>query len=417
MREVELLQEKIKVVVVDDVEQTRTDIKRLLYFEEDMVVVGEAANGKEALKIVAQESPDVVLMDINMPVMDGIAATETITMAYPHVSVIIISIQGEQEYLKKAMVAGAREYLVKPFSSEEMSSTIRQAHRLSRRRLNASTPPGEEPPGEKKLRLQNRFKIITFFCGKGGIGKTTLAANLAVVLASSRLKVALADLDLQFGDVSVFFNLNEMQNISDLAAEKQEVNRELLDSLLIRHASGVHILPAPFSPQEAEKVNPDIFQEMLALLREQFDCTVIDTPASFDELTLMALDQSDLILLPVRREIAAIKNVKASLDILRSLNFGGKVQVLLNQADMGFGIEIEDLERSLNLQIAHKIVNDEKTVVASLNKGVPFVTEYAGTEVAKSMVRLGEKVVKGFHQAEPAAPRKKALGRLLSFNY
>ncbi len=69
---------------------------------------GEAANGEEAIAKVAELLPDIVLMDVNMPVMDGITATEIISRTYPNVAVVIISIQGEQEYLKKAMVAGGR---------------------------------------------------------------------------------------------------------------------------------------------------------------------------------------------------------------------------------------------------------------------------------------------------------------------
>ena len=90
------MEEKIRIIVVDDIEQTRTDIKRLLYFEEDLEVVGEAANGREALEVIKKTKPDVVLMDINMPVMDGIAATEAATLASPSLAVIIISIQGNR---------------------------------------------------------------------------------------------------------------------------------------------------------------------------------------------------------------------------------------------------------------------------------------------------------------------------------
>lgn len=176
--------EKIRIIVVDDVEQTRTDIKRLLYFEEDMEVVGEAENGQKAIEIVAKESPDVILMDINMPVMDGIEATENISLANPDLAVIIISIQGEQEYLKKAMVAGARDYLVKPLGSEEMSSTIRQCYKLNKERKAKISPQKEVSSSEPSSLSKHR--IISLFSGKGGVGKTFLGVNLAVSLAKKK---------------------------------------------------------------------------------------------------------------------------------------------------------------------------------------------------------------------------------------
>jgi len=95
------------VLVVDDIANTREDIKRLLYFEEDITVVGEAGDGEEALRMANDLKPDVVLMDINMPGMDGIVASEAIVTKFPDTAIVIISIQGEPEYLKKAMAAGA----------------------------------------------------------------------------------------------------------------------------------------------------------------------------------------------------------------------------------------------------------------------------------------------------------------------
>ena len=71
-------------------------------------------------------TPDVVLMDINMPDMDGIAATEQLSAAVPSAAVVMMSVQGEADYLRRSMLAGAREFLVKPFSSDELTASIRQ---------------------------------------------------------------------------------------------------------------------------------------------------------------------------------------------------------------------------------------------------------------------------------------------------
>ncbi|HHV18579.1 MAG TPA: response regulator, partial [Thermoanaerobacterales bacterium] len=113
----------IRVMIVDDLQDTREDIKRLLHFEEDIQVVAEAGEGIEAVSTAREVRPDVILMDINMPNLDGIGATEQITLDVAESAVIIISIQGEQDYLRKAMAAGAGDYLVKPFSSNELADT------------------------------------------------------------------------------------------------------------------------------------------------------------------------------------------------------------------------------------------------------------------------------------------------------
>lgn len=146
--------EKIKLIVVDDIAQTRKDIVRLLYFEDDMVVVGEAVDGMDALKKMGELQPDVVLMDINMPQMDGIAATERACHLYPNVAVVIISIQGESEYLKKAMVAGARDYLVKPLGSDEMANTIRSVYKQQRMRMPAAAKPPDTRYSERQPQKQ-----------------------------------------------------------------------------------------------------------------------------------------------------------------------------------------------------------------------------------------------------------------------
>src|ERR1041384_4739815 len=119
--------EKIRVMIVDDVSETRENVRKLLQFESDVEVVGVARTGKEAIQASQDLQPDVVLMDINMPDMDGISATEAIRAKQPSVQVVILSVQGDQNYMRRAMLAGARDFLTKPPMGDELISAIRRA--------------------------------------------------------------------------------------------------------------------------------------------------------------------------------------------------------------------------------------------------------------------------------------------------
>src|SRR5512145_674764 len=119
--------EKIRVMIVDDVSETRENVRKLLQFESDVDVVGVARTGKEAIQLSLDLNPDVVLMDINMPDMDGISATEAIRSKQPAVQVVILSVQGDQNYMRRAMLAGARDFLTKPPMGDELISAIRRA--------------------------------------------------------------------------------------------------------------------------------------------------------------------------------------------------------------------------------------------------------------------------------------------------
>src|SRR5512141_33784 len=131
---------KIRVIVVDDITETRENVRKLLFFEDDIEIVGTASNGREGVDMAGKLQPDIVLMDINMPEMDGIAASEQIVAQHPNVQIIMMSVQGEADYLRRSMLAGAREFLTKPFSGEELATSIRRVHQLAANRRVAVAP-------------------------------------------------------------------------------------------------------------------------------------------------------------------------------------------------------------------------------------------------------------------------------------
>ncbi|MCD6363201.1 MAG: response regulator transcription factor [Synergistetes bacterium] len=120
------MEKKIRVVIADDMEETRKSLKVMLSFASDLEVVGEASDGEEALKMVRELKPDVVLMDINMPNVDGISVSKRLLQEDPDIAIVAISIQGDEEYERALEEMGVEEFLVKPFSSSRLIETIRE---------------------------------------------------------------------------------------------------------------------------------------------------------------------------------------------------------------------------------------------------------------------------------------------------
>ncbi|MGE5398737.1 MAG: AAA family ATPase [Chitinophagales bacterium] len=380
----------IRVVITDDISQTRENVRMLLELEKNIKVVGEAGNGDEALELVRVTNPDVVLMDVNMPIMDGIRATELLSVHFPQVAVIIISVQGEQEYMKKAMMAGAKEYITKPFTADELTSTIKRVVELERKRKVNVAVPG---PSEVK---KHQPQLITVFGTKGGVGKTSIAVNLAIALShKSRERVALVDLDLQAGDVSVMMNIYPKRTIAELVQEKTELDMELLETYLCER-NGVKILSAPNKPELAETVNEDNVARLLKALIGSYDYVVVDTASFFNDVTLVALDMADCIFMVTTPDLPALKNNKRALDVLKHLSLQAKVKLILNRSATGYGVETEDVERALELGIAATFPSDARLVVTSMNRGLPFILVEPNSTMARSvhnllpLVSLGE---------------------------
>ncbi len=414
--------------MADDIATTREDIKRLLFFEEDIKVVGEAANGEEALRLAEALRPDVVLMDINMPGMDGIRATELLTEQFPEVAVVIISIQGEHEYLRRAMAAGARDYLVKPFSSSELAETIRRAGASQKKR---QARFAGRPPGSAAEAARASGRLVVFFSTKGGVGRTTLACNLAVALAQQTgRRVVLVDLDLRGGDVPVHLNLDSRGTIGDLAQESDLADPSLLESYLVPHFSGVKVLLAPGDVAAGEAVTAEQAGEILQSLKTNYDYVLVDTPASFEGPVARALEMADRIIVPVTQELAAMKHARVNADILQRANLHLKMRVVLNRMCTG-GISPRDLEKTLNLALWHTVPAQEAVVLAAVNRGVPFVLAEPGSAVAGSVFELAGRLAAelagdekeagaGGKEREAAAPARgprNLLGRFLGFGF
>jgi len=390
--------DRIKVLIVDDIPETRDHLTKLLGFESDIDVVGAAASGAEAVTMAVALVPDVVLMDINMPDMDGIATTELLAVKCPTAAVVMMSVQGEADYLRRSMLAGAREFLVKPFSSDELTASIRQVWARERDKQSRITAPiAAAAAGASTASTSGEPGIVVaIFSPKGGVGRTTIAVNLAVAAASlGGRRVALMDASFQFGDVGVLLNLNpKNKSIADLANQLEAGEPDELDSYVINHSSGVRVLLAPSSPEQAELITAAHARRVVERLRAENDLVVVDCPSSFNDATLGILDSADLILTLLSLEITSIKNMRLFLEVAEQLGYGaGKIRLVLNRADSTLGIRVADVEHSIGRKVDHTIVSDGRSVVYALNRGVPFFLSNREAQVSQDVLRLATAVV------------------------
>jgi pilus assembly protein CpaE len=390
--------DKIRVIIVDDVSETRENVRKLLQFESDVDVVGLARTGKEAIQLSEEFNPDVVLMDINMPDMDGISATEAIRSQQPSVQVVILSVQNDQNYMRKAMLVGARDFLTKPPMGDELISAIRRAGAMAQsERSKTIQAPVLSSSGNVTLLpglTLPKGKIITVYSPKGGAGCTTLAVNLALTLHNEDTRVAVVDGNLQFGDIAVFMNEQGKNTIADLAPRSDELDPEIVEEVMLKHAgSGIHILAAPNRPEHADKISSGQFARVLEYLIQIYAYVVVDTPSLLTDVTLAAIDASDLVVLVTTQDIPSIKNCRLFLDLTQTLGIDReRILFVMNRYDKRINITPERVAENLKQEIASVIPLDEGTVMKAVNRGVPFVLESRNQPASRGIFSLAETV-------------------------
>jgi pilus assembly protein CpaE len=409
----------IRVMIVDDVADTCDQLEKLLYFEKDIEVIGKASNGREAVAMAKDKRPDVILMDINMPEMDGIAATEAIVADNPAVQVIIMSVQGETDYLRRAMLAGAREFLVKPIGADDLYKSIRHVHGIAPRPSAQATPSGGERPtpgGDGE-----HGQVISVFSPKGGSGTSSIAANLAVALRQiTHKKVALVDGNLVLGDLDVILNLVSTKNIVDLAERIDDLDYDLLNDVLATHPSQIKVLLAPANPQAGELVTTDHVRRILELMVTEFDYVVVATPSSFHkDKALVMLDLADRIVLLMTLELTCIKNIKIFLELTELLEYPReKMLLVLNKSDNRMNIRVDNIENNIKHKVAMQIANAGNDMALAINQGVPLVIDKRDQRAVKDIFALAGEIAqvakvapaKGAGAAQngqPAQPRQK----------
>jgi pilus assembly protein CpaE len=389
--------DKIRVLIVDSNPESREKLRDLLSQQKDIEVIGAARTGREAIDLAQDMEPDVVVLDVNIPDMEEIAATEAICRRVPFTQVVILAVQVDPNYMRKAMLSGARDFIVKPPMPDELRSAVYRAGVLAHERKSSTLrglPASTEDNEFAKQQSASRGRIIQIYSPKGGTGTTTIAANLAIALHTPETKVILVDGNLQFGDIGIFMNETGYHSILDLTARVNDLDPDVIGSVIINHpASGVDIMVAPTRPEMAEKITGEEYYKVLQYLRRLYSYIIVDTPTALNEINLSILDASDVIVLVTTQEIPAIKNSRLFLSVLDGLRINRqRVVFLLNRYDKQIALPPDKIAENLKQEIVSIIPLDVKTATRSENQGQPFVLDHKNEPISKAIIGLADVV-------------------------
>jgi pilus assembly protein CpaE len=331
-----------------------------------------------------------------MPDMDGIAATEIIRKKVPYAQVIILSVQYDQSYMRKAMLAGARDFLSKPPTIDELTSAIRRAGKMAhdeRNKMSTLYPSGVTGSASATTSAVHILgRLIVVYSPKGGAGATTIATNLAVALLNEDNKVMLVDASLQFGDVTVFLNEQAKNSILDLTPRVDELDPDFIEEVVLKHGvTGLRVLAAPQRPEMADQVTSEQFNKLLTYLRHYYSYIVVDTASYLTETVQAALDIADNIVLITTQDIPSIKNANSFLTLADKWGIKrDRILFVMNRFDKRIAISPERIGESLRQEVVLTIPFEDRIVLGSINRGIPFVIDNKTQPVSKAIFELAD---------------------------
>jgi pilus assembly protein CpaE len=344
-----------------------------------------ARSVSEAQSIVSDEVIDVAMIGPSYAHEVGVAECSLLLDIDPKLVMVLVADTPDPATLRAALRAGFRDVIDSPITLPKVDEAFGQVERVQKR-----IGEVQEAAAAGRSRLG---RVVTVMSPKGGAGKTVTSTNVALLLAlwNEPGRVSIMDADLQFGDVCLALQLDPKTSMVDAAFDLDKLDEDLLESIMVRHESGLRVLPAPLEPALADEISTQAIVKMLGMMKRMFDYVIIDTAPFLDEPVLTILERSDDVLLVVDMDMPSVKNAKLALDTLRLINFPiSKIKLVLNRVNSKARLDIDELERSLDLKVMAAIPSD-KMVPRSVNEGVPVVALFPRSRVARgfhNVVRL-----------------------------
>jgi pilus assembly protein CpaE len=367
-----------RILIVDQDLETKADLEKGLN-RADIVVVGTAGYGAEALTLASELRPSAVVVGVEEPLPRALQTVESLADMLPNSPILVYSSLSDSDSARKAVVAGACDYLTKPLTVEDIATAVKRALVQQERRRALQN-------GGDTSELKGAGMIITVFGAKGGIGKTTVSTNLATALCSINAGSAvLVDVDTVFGDTAMMLDVPMEMSLIEAVNRAHDLNRDNISDYLTRHQSGVHVLPAPFEPMDWRSVDTAAVDKVLTLLAQTHDFVLVDCPATLTDLVAVALEKATVVLLLTSLDITSVKDTTTALKLLKAgISDDEKIRIVVNHATGADSVTEGDVSKVLRREVFWSIPHDSE-IAASAQLGTPAVIDRPYSRVSRAI--------------------------------
>ncbi len=368
--------DRIHALVAVDAGVDSQDIQAVLPDQPGLEIVGIVNGLEESWRTLQETAPDLLIVACSGYSDRALFFIDSAVKQQPDRPVVVLTMGSSNGFVRRVFESGADDILTLPEPPDRIVFALEKA--IARRRGAAVASGIALAP------------MICVLGPKGGTGKTLVATNLTVALASAGHKVALIDLDMQFGDVGLALGLRPDKTMYDLARSGGSLDAEKLDAYLVRHSSGARILLAPTRPDQASAMTIDFLRDVFATLRAMTDYVIVDTPPGFTPEVIAAIDGSSNVCIVGMLDSLSLKNTKLGLETLELMGYDpNRITLVLNRADTRVGISREDVEAIIG-RAPDVLVPSDRQIPISVNDGVPIVTQEEKSEAARSFRTLAD---------------------------
>ena len=329
----------------------------------------------EKLRQQAEEiQPDVILLELNDNISGLMNLVDQLRRVSPRSWPVVLSQSKDPDMILKAMRMGVREFMVEPCSGQEFNDAVLRLRRA------------DQTPGNVA------GFMISLMGAKGGVGTSHICLNLAWALSQTQGQpTALVDLDLAGGDLAYLLDLEPDRNLADVSQNIERLDAMFMDNLLSEVADNLHLLGAPPDPVVAEEVRAEHVERGLQHLADSHRFLILDLPSRIDEVTLTALDQSDMIIMVLEPTLVGLKAARRTLGLSKRLGHDqAKVKLVVNRFGSKSSLAKKDVEKALGREVLAWLDNDSRTLLEAGNAGRPALVGWPRSPWCKQVVKLAE---------------------------
>ncbi|MBI4871937.1 MAG: response regulator [Candidatus Riflebacteria bacterium] len=381
--------DKIRVAVVDDDDYILQMFERRLRSEPDIQLVGQGTNGREAIRLVNSLHPDVIFLDIRMPVLNGLEAAARITSRFPNTVVAILTSEQSLQFMQEAIEIGVRKYLDKAQLGDgrELPDIVRKLHAM-RPAAGTSRP---EPKG--------LASVWSFYGPRGTAGTTNQAVNAAVELARFGYQVCLVDMDLFQGDVCLYLKpeclqpveqpaIKLLQNLEQLGSIEEHIVRRGLLELKPDHAVDTYqadgnptlqlrVLPSPNTPVNLDAAAIRTLGGLLDFIISAHDFVIFDLPPGrlCERATAMSLEFSEQLFVVLNQDWPSLKATMGLFQVLSAMKYPKERLSVLKSGlvvDPKLGLDNWLRQNGVVEHRVHEVPYDEDATLLAASSGVPY---------------------------------------------